>query len=146
MPTFARVAASVLYAALAFYVSTIVQEMFTDERPLPALPYWNAFFGVIVGWRVAGSRAGQGVSGAIGYGLTTTVALAFVCLFFNSAGEMIRRSMRGQYDGPAQAVVEVANLMYEFGIRVATMEVIAISVGGGLACAILVEAFGRRYD
>ncbi|MEM6728829.1 MAG: TrgA family protein, partial [Pseudomonadota bacterium] len=75
MPTAGRVTAAILYAGLAFYVSLLVREIFLDERPLPTLPYWNAFFGVILGWRLAGARAGGGLSAAIGYGITTTIAL-----------------------------------------------------------------------
>ncbi|MEM6896424.1 MAG: TrgA family protein [Pseudomonadota bacterium] len=146
MPTLAKVIAALLFAALAFYVSTIIQGMFVEERPLPALPYWNAFFGVICGWRIAGSRAGQGYHGAVGYGLTTTSALILMCLFFNCFAEMIRRSMRMQYDGPAEAVVAVMDLMVEFGQRVATQEVLITSFAGGLAAAFVVEAFGRRYS
>ncbi|MEM1236891.1 MAG: TrgA family protein [Pseudomonadota bacterium] len=145
MPTAARLAAAVLFAGLAYYVSTVIQGYFVDERPLPTLPMWNAFFGLICGWRIAGSRAGQGVSGAISYGLTTVTALAIVALFFHSSAEMVTRSMRGQYGGPAEAVVTVAELMYDFGMRIFTPEVLLLSFGGGVVCALIVEAVGRRY-
>ncbi|MEM9437158.1 MAG: TrgA family protein [Pseudomonadota bacterium] len=145
MPSFARLASAVLFGALAYYVSTLVVPLFAEERPLPTFANWNALFGVIMGWRLAG-RGGTGVSAAIGYGITAAAALFLVSLFFHSSAEMITRSMRGQYDGPAQAVVEVANLMYEFGTRVATAEVLGSIFAGGILVAIFVDIVGRRYD
>ncbi|MEM8591086.1 MAG: TrgA family protein [Pseudomonadota bacterium] len=145
MPTIGKVAAAIAFAAAAYYVSTLIQPIYENERPLPNLPYWNAFFGLIVGWRVAGKRAGTGVNAMIGYAITTTIALVFTCLFFNCAAEMIRLSTRGQYDGPAEGIIAIVELMLEFGSEVATVEVIVATTVCGFAAAIVTEFFGRRF-
>ncbi|MEM1100708.1 MAG: TrgA family protein [Pseudomonadota bacterium] len=146
MPTFARLVAAALFGALAYYVSTFIPPIFEDERPLPSLPYWNAFFGVLLGWRQAGRVAGRGFGASVSSGLTTSVSLFVVCLFAHSFAEMIDRSMRGQYGGPAEAVVAVFNLMYEFGGRIFTTEVIVTTIVGGIVAAMVTEVFARRYD
>lgn len=145
MPTVGRVIAALTFAAAAYYVSTLVQALFIEERQFPNLAIINAGLGVIVGWRVAGARAGQGWNAALGYWLTTTIALAFVCLFANAFGDMIRRSMRMQYDGPVEGVMDVAAIMWEFGGRIATAEIIGTALVTGLAAALMTEFFGRRY-
>jgi len=145
MPTVGKVFAAITFAAVAYYVSTLVQELLAEERQYPRLHYVNAGLGIIVGWRVAGARAGQGWNAALGYWLTTTIALTFVCLFANSFAEMIRRSMRMQYDGPAEGVVDVAAIMWDFAQKIATQEVIVASLVGGLGAALITEFFGRRY-
>ncbi|MEM9350657.1 MAG: TrgA family protein [Pseudomonadota bacterium] len=146
MPTFARLTSAVLFAALAYYVSTLIPPLFVEERPLPTLANWNALFGLILGWRLSSRRGGVGLSAAIGFGISVSAALFLTALFFHSSTEMITRSMRGQYDGPAQAVVEVANLMYEFGTRIATVEILGTTFIGGIMVAIFVDVIARRYD
>ncbi|MEL6913208.1 MAG: TrgA family protein [Pseudomonadota bacterium] len=146
MPTFARVVAAVLFGALAYYVSTLIPPLFEGERPLPSLPYWNAFFGVLLGWRQAGRLAGRGFGASVSSGVTTSVSLFVTCLFAHSFAEMIDRSMRGQYGGPAEAVVAVFNLMYEFGETIFTNEVLTSTIVGGIAAAMVTEIFSRRYD
>ncbi len=146
MPTFGKLTAAVLFAALAYYVSLDVQALFIEERPLPTLAYWNVLFGAICGWRIGGARAGQGATGAIGYGLTATAALAATALFFHSGAEMIKRSLRNQYDGPVEGIISIMELMLDFGQRIATPEILAMSFGGGVAIAIVADFVGRRYD
>jgi len=145
MPTAAKLAAALLFAGLAYYVSGLVRPIFADERPLPNLQMINLGFGVIIGWVVAGKRVGGGLSGAIGAGLTTAVSLFLVCLFFNSAAEMIDRSLRKHYDAPVQAVIAVFELMLEFGQRILTPEIIAVSLGGGIVACIIVNFVGRQW-
>ncbi|MEM1374846.1 MAG: TrgA family protein [Pseudomonadota bacterium] len=145
MPTIGRVVGALTFAAAAYYVSTLVQELFLEERQFPNLAVINAVLGIIVGWRLAGGRAGQGWNAALGYWLTTTIGLAFVCLFANAFGDMIRRSMRMQYDGPLEGITDIAAIMWEYGGRIATPEIILTALGAGLAAALVTEFFGRRY-
>ncbi|MEM6479812.1 MAG: TrgA family protein [Pseudomonadota bacterium] len=144
MPTFAKAVAAVLFAALAYYVSTLVEALFFDTLRAPYMKYWNALFGLIIGWRLGGRTAGYGFGSAVGTGLTTTIALAAFCLFVNAFSHMIWRSMRNYYDGPSEALVAVVELMIEFAPIAFTMNVLAISIGGGLLIAIIVDFVGKR--
>ncbi|MEL6688978.1 MAG: TrgA family protein [Pseudomonadota bacterium] len=145
MPTVGKVVAAICFAAAAFYVSLLVQDMYAEERPFHNLAWINACLGLIVGWRVAGSKAGSGWNAAIGYWLTTTIALFVVCLFANSFGDMIRQSMRMQYDGPVEGIVDIASIMWKYGQEIATQEVLGTALVGGLIAALVTEFFGRRF-
>lgn len=145
MPTAAKLAAALLFAGLAYYVSGLVRPIFADERPLPNLQMINLGFGLIIGWVVAGKRAGGGLTGAIGAGLTTSISVFLVCLFFNSAAEMVARSLRKHYDAPVQAVIAVFELMLEFGQRIMTPEIIATTLGGGILACLIVNFVGRQW-
>ena len=145
MPTAARLVAAILFGALAYYVSELVRPIFADERPLPNLALINTGFGILLGWTTAGSRVGGGLRGAIGAGLTTSIALFFLCLFANSFAEMIRRSLRKQYDTPIEAIIAVFELAIDFGQRVLTPEIIGTSLLGGIAAAIVMNITGRFF-
>ncbi|MEL6608915.1 MAG: TrgA family protein [Pseudomonadota bacterium] len=145
MPTAARLVAALSFAAVAAYVSLIIQGYFEDKDPAPNLWWINALFGVIVGWQVAGPKGGQGARAMLGSWLTTTVALIFVCMFFNSAAEMIKRSLRKDYDRPVEAVVAVFEIMLEFAPVTLTQPVLILCFAGGLLAAFLTEVAGRLY-
>ncbi|WP_368187846.1 TrgA family protein [Aestuariibius sp. HNIBRBA575] len=146
MPTFARLMAAILFAALAAYVSELTKPLYPPERQLNFYTEFNAFCGLIVGWRVAGSRAGIGISGAIGYGLTAAVAVFITALFFQCAYEMVMRSLQKQYDTAPEAVIGVFELMYEYGIFLSTVQVWAVTLVGGILAGILTELVSRRFD
>ena len=145
MPTAAKLAAALLFAGLAYYVSGLIKPIFAEEQPLPNLEMINLGFGLVIGWVVAGKRVGGGLRGAFGAGLTTSISLFLVCLFFNSAAEMISRSLRKHYDAPVEAVIAVFELMLEFGERILTPEVIGTSLIGGVLACVVVNFVGRQW-
>lgn len=42
MLTFARVGAALFYGLVAWYVGTLIQPLYVEERPIPYVPVWNA--------------------------------------------------------------------------------------------------------
>ena len=145
MPTVGKVVAALTFGAVAVYVSLLIQDMYAEERPFDNLAWINACLAAIVAWRVAGRRAGTGYNAAFGYWLTTTIAVIFVCLFFNSFADMIRQSMRMQYDGPMEGIVDIASIMWDYGQEIATQDNLLTAFGGGLIAAMITEFFGRRF-
>ena len=142
--TFAHAVAAILWAALAYYASELIKPYFPEGRNLSLFSEFNAFMGLIVGWRVAGSRAGSGWNASISYGFTTTFFLVLWALFFQCVGEMIRLAFRKRYDGAVEAVVSVFELMLEYGILMFKQDVILTLVIGGIIAGIVTEFFARR--
>ena len=58
---------------------------------------------------------------------------------------MISNALRLRYDGPMDAVVGIFELMLEFGLYFADVQIVVTLLLGGLICAWGVEYFGRRY-
>jgi hypothetical protein len=105
----------------------------------------NAVLGILVGWIVAGSRAGGGQRAAIGYGLTAMAALLFWAVFLHSAIAMVENSLKKYYDGPVEALIAVFELMVENGQLLLDPQIlIAIGVGA-LVGGLVTEFFGQRY-
>ena len=145
MPTAARMVAAVLYMALAWYVSQLIKPLFPEGTDVGWFAEVNAGISFFCGWIVAGSRAGGSWPAAISYGLTTTAALLFWCLFLQSFAEMVRQSMRSIYSGPAEAVTAVFGLFFDYGMMMSTQPVWLTLVLGGVVAGLVTEIFGRRF-
>ena len=145
MPTMGRLVAAVLYGILGWYVTLLIIPLFPEEASLGWFQELNALCGIVVGWKVAGPRAGTGYVSSVSYGLTTTVSLVVVALFFNSFFVMIEKSFRKAYDGAGEAVGDIFALFVEHGTMIGTPEIVTALAVGGLAAAVVVEFFGRRF-
>ncbi len=146
MPTAARLIAAIVFAALGYLLSEMVKPLFPPGSDLGRLSELNAGVGLLVGWVVAGSRAGDGWRAAVGHGLTGAAAFVFWAMLLHASIEMIRRSMRSQYDGPISAVVGIFELIIGYGQVIATAGVIGVLVLGGVAAGLVAEYAARRWD
>ena len=147
MPTAAKLVAAVLWGALAWYVSQLIKPLFPPGSDVGWFAEINAVIGVVLGWRVAGSRAGASWLGAISYGLTATVAVVFWGLFLQSFAKMVGKStITGAYDGPVDAVVGVFEMMVEHGRLMIDPTVIGALVVGGVLAGLLTEWTARNFS
>lgn len=146
MPTMGRLIGAILYGGLAWYASLLIIPLFPESADLGLFQEVNTFFGLVVGWRIAGPRAGTGYIAAFSYGLTATVAMVVMALFFNSSVVMVEQSMRRRYDGPGEAVTDVFEMFVEHGLLMSTPEIIGTLVIGGMALGLVVEFVGRRLS
>ena len=81
MPTAGKLVAAIVFGALAWFVTELCHPLFPDAREPTYFVEITIGFGILMGWIVAGSRAGMGINAAIGYGLTTSAAIVFWSLF-----------------------------------------------------------------
>ncbi|WP_224824653.1 TrgA family protein [Cognatishimia sp. MH4019] len=144
MPTFARLVAAVLFAALAWWVSQLIVPLMPNERPMGYFAIINAAVGLVMGWRIQGARAGNGYNAAIGISLTTVAAVVFWGLLLNSTIVMVELSLRKSYDGAVEAVVGVVDLMATHGKIMLDPTVIGTLLVGGLAIGMVTEWASRR--
>lgn len=148
MPTAGRLVAAVLFGPLFWFASTLALPYYPLAEATP--PDWfaegNAALGVVLGWKIAGGRAGQGSwGGAVSHGLTAGIAISVAALFVHSFVQMVQLSLRKVYDGPADAVIGVFALMFENAQVVAHQDVGAVVLGGSLLAGLVVEWFGRNF-
>ena len=145
MPTAGRLTAAICFAALALGFAYLSTQFFPEAR---APWFWfplNGLVGIGVGWTVVGSRVGRGFSAGLGNGITGTVATLFWVLFFMSFAEMIRKSMRRAYDDPVEAVVGVFEIMGEYAVDFADVNLAIYLAVATIVVGIIVEFIGSRY-
>ena len=145
MPTAGRLAGAVIFGLFGWYLTGITIPFFPESN---APTYWlpaGSLISLFIGWKIVGSRAGQGYNPAMAVGLTAGFSIGFCLIFLVAFNQMISNAMRLRYDGPMEAVVGVFDLMIVFGRYFADVQIIATLLIGGIICAWGVEFFGRRY-
>ncbi|SLN71865.1 TrgA family protein [Roseisalinus antarcticus] len=146
MPTFAHVVAALLYGGLAWYVSdALIEPLFPEAFNPGWFAEVNAAVGVVCGWMIMGSRARLGFVGSISVGFTTILMTVFWALFIQSFNDMLGRSLEREYDGPAEAVIAVFELLAEHLRTMSTVEVWATLIAGGIVAGIISGMAGRAF-
>lgn len=146
MPTAGKLIGAALFAALVWYVSGLVVPLLPEGTPTGMLAPVNSAFALIMGWRIMGSRAGEGIVSATGLGITTGVAIVFWCLLFWGGYEMIERSTRLYYDGPFEALQDMAILMLGYGQLAATVEIVGTMFLGSILAGWITDFFAQRWS
>jgi hypothetical protein len=145
MPTAGRLAGAIIFGLFGWYFAGLTIPFFPESN---APDYWlpaSAALSLFVGWRICGTRAGQGYNPAIGSGLTTAFAIGFCMIFMLGFNQMISNSLRLRYDGPMEAIVDVFSQMLEFSLLFYDVTLIVTLFVGGVVCAWVTEYFGQRF-
>ena len=146
MPTFAHVAAALMYAALAYFVSEVmIEPLFAEGFDPGWFSEINAAVGLICGWKIMGSRATLGFTTSISVGFTTSLMMVFWALFLHSWGDMLRRSLDKEYKGPTEAVMAVFELGVEHFRLMSTVPIWTTLIVGGIVAGIIAGFFGRIW-
>ncbi len=145
MPTAAKLIGAAAFAVLAWLVSDLVMGELPEGSSAKWLHEVNAAIGLLMGWRVMGPRAGEGAVRAAGVGLSTVVATVFWCLLAWGGYQMTINSTRMRYDGPVEALQDMANLMVEYLFMIGTAPIVAAILLGGIFCGWLAEMAAQRW-
>jgi len=145
MPTAGRLAAAIALGALGAYMASLMYPRLPGGTSVTY--FWGLCIaaGLWAGWVVVGSRAGRGYVSATGNGLTGMMAMVFWVIFLLSFGDMIAKSMRRTYDGPVEAVVNVFEIMLDYGWLLYTNEIVLVLAGGAISVGLISEFFAKRY-
>lgn len=146
MPTASKLAAAVLFAALALLGAEIFRPLLPEGTQTGWLLPGSAAIGFICGWRISGRLAGKGYSAAMNTGVRTSVTVLFWATLAFSIYTMIYRSTKMLYDDAGEAVLAVFDLMLGYGKLMVDGQFIAVVLLGGLVCGALTEYVGRRWS
>ncbi|QMU58976.1 MAG: TrgA family protein [Boseongicola sp.] len=146
MPTGGKLVAAIAFAALAYFITDLIKPLLPEGSRVGWFSQVNAGIGLVMGWTILGRGAGKTYRQAYGYGLTTLGATFFWSLVVWAGYEMLRRSMRLYYDGPIEALQEMAQLILDYGKLALVQDVILPAVVGALFVSWLTEFFARRWS
>lgn len=145
MPTAARLIAALFFAATAYYVTNLAKPAFPEGTPLGQFTPWSVAISFICGWKVLGRLIGRGYGNSIGTGLYgICVCVFFVTLFF-SISEMVKRSMRKQYDGPVEAVTAIFEIAVEYGNYLLDPQILIALAGSAVVTGLIAEWAERKW-
>ncbi|MEM6594022.1 MAG: TrgA family protein [Pseudomonadota bacterium] len=139
MPTAARLISAVLFALIGFLVAGTVKPLLPEGQPTNYLYPLSILIPAICAWRVIGRLIGRGWVNAINTGVYGIVcSIVFTILAF-SIGEMLKRSMRLQYDGPMEAVTAMFGIFFEYGLLLGTPMAVGYLLIGGIVTGLIAE-------
>ena len=145
MPDAAKLVAALGMAILAFIVSGMIPPLFEENKNFGWFTWVNVALGLVVGWKVMGTRAGRGLVSAINVGLTGPVVLVFWALFVQSCNEMVRIAMRNRYDGAAEALGAIFKIGAEWALQISTVEIWATLLIGGVIVGLATDYAFRTW-
>ena len=146
MPTAGKLIGAIAFAALAYFITDLVKPLLPEGTQVGLFSPVNAFFGLLMGWKIMGRGAGNTYWQAFGYGLTTLAATVFWCVLFWAFWKMLGRSMDMFFDGPIEALQAMAEYMLDNIKLIAVGEVVLPALVGALFVAWLTEFFARRWS
>lgn len=145
MPSAGRFVGAILFGMIAWFISELFKPLMPEGTGFGRFSEYNAVIGIVLGWSMLGLRSHANRNSSIGAGITTAVAVLFWGLLLHCIAEMLKLSMRNRYDGPVEAVVGVFQLMIEYAIMLATPEILAVSLIGGLITGMFSGWAERRW-
>ena len=146
MPTGGKLIAALAFAALAFFISGLIIPLLPEGTQVGKFGPINALIGAAMGWTIMGKGAGNKLRQSLGYGLTTLAAITFWALIVWAGYEMLQNSIRLRYDGPVEALQDMAQLAIDYAKIAAVQTVVLPAVVGAIFMAWLTDFFARRWS
>lgn len=147
MPTAAKLISALVFAGITWLVAFLYAQGLSEGRPPAGLLGGSVVIGLLCGWIIMGRFASRpcGRVEAMGTGLRTAFTSALAVLFVFALAEMLKRSMKGRYSDPMQAVLSVFDLMLTQGQEMISAEIMAVLLLGGLLGGALAHWAGRTW-
>lgn len=141
MPTAAKLVAAIMLAGVAWFASDAIRPLLPEQTQFGWFNEVSAGIGLIVGWRVIGTRVQGGFLEAFSGGLTGAVALVFWNLFAQSLNQMLANALDRKYDGPFEGLVGIFYIAVDYAQYLADPTVLGIIFGGGIVTGIVANRF-----
>lgn len=146
MPTASRLFAAIGYALVAFFAAEAFKATMPEGADPGSFVLLCVVIGGVVGWMVMGRLTGQGYRAAVAQGIRTIAVLLFYVFLVFSVYEMLQQATRKRYGSPTEALTGVFEQAFEYGTTlVATLDVVAILIVGGILAAWLSEWASKRW-
>lgn len=137
--------AAVSFAVVGWIMANYYELNAPDVAALGPIREGAALAGACVGWSVMGNSVGNGYVEAAGSGIKTALALAVVALFLLGLSEMLTNSVKLQYDGALDAIVDVFQSMARRSHGMLSLGVFGTLLFGGIVAGMLTENASRRW-
>ena len=147
MPTAAKLVSALIYALVGWSASLAYNSALPEGISMSTLPPVMAGLGLLLGWFSMGPVAGRGWRESMAYGLRTSFLIGFLAMFGFAMDQMLRKASHRMYRAdPVAALLDVPDLMYQYGKYMFTTDVMVSLLVGGLLGGVIVEYVARRWS
>ncbi|NDV99347.1 TrgA family protein [Salipiger sp. PrR002] len=145
MTTASRLVGALCLAALAYFASGYLIQILDQKQDFGNFRWVNVALGLVLGWKLLGSRGARGYANGISAGLTSAAALVACGLLLQAGYEMLRLSMRHRYDGAMEAFAAVFQLTLDFGALLLDGGFILLMLAGAIVAGMITEFAARNW-
>lgn len=146
MPTAARLISAVLFALIGYLVAATIPAQLPEGVPINYLYPVSMLIPPLCAWRVIGRLIGRGATNAINTGVYGIVCSVFFVLLAFAIGEMLKLSLRKQYDGPMEAITGMFGIFLEYGQLLLTPVGLGYLLIGGAITGLVAEWAHKRWE
>lgn len=146
LPTTAKLFGAIGLAATGFFTAELIPRNLPPGSEIHGLATMAASFGLLLGWRVIGMNPGKGLARAVERGLHAALYLTLWTMFFLGALQMLRDMIRGRYDSPSEALIDILAQGMRLGEQALRLDVLSVLFCGGIVSAILAEWAWKRWQ
>ncbi|MEM1077058.1 TrgA family protein [Dinoroseobacter sp. S76] len=146
MPTGAKLIGAIIFGLTGALAAWIGIPGLPDGRQAGALLPLATLSGIWFGWRMAGTQVGGTLRQALTLSVRTVSMMLAATLFLIAGEEAYQRSIKLRYDGPIEAVTDVANLMLYFGQMAIQGPVLTVLALGIVTGAVFVRWAGYTFE
>ncbi len=145
MPTAARMIAAVIFALIGYLVAGEVKPLLPEGQPTNYLLPVSVIIPALCAWRIMGRLMGRGYVSAINTGIYASACGVVFCLLAFALGEMLKRSMRKQYDGPFEAITGMFGIVFDYGLLLVNPTILGYLLVGGAVTGVISEWAYKRW-
>ena len=145
MPTAAKLIAAVAFALVGWFAAMAFIPQLPEGTNTGYFPEITAGLGFLIGWFTLGPKPSRGYFEMASLGLRTSILVVIWALLGFSTYFMVLRSTKMIYKNAGEAVLDVPQLMVQYGKLVASLPVIEVLVIGGILGGLITEFAGRRW-
>ncbi|WP_425090938.1 TrgA family protein [Tropicimonas sp. S265A] len=146
MPTGAKLLGAILFALTGALAAWIGIPGLPDGRQAGLLIPIATLSGAYFGWTLAGAHDTSTLRKSLVLSFRTMVLMFISTMFFIAGEEAYQRSIKLRYDGPVEAVTDIANLMIFFGEMAVQPAVLTVMGLGVIVGAVFVSWAGRVWE
>ncbi len=145
MPTAAKLIAAIVMIITGYLTAEAVRPFLPEGLPTKWLIPVSALVPAACSWKVVGRLAGRGYNVAVSMGIYVVFVSVFFVLLVFAISEMLKRSIRLQYDGPMDAIVNMFGIVIEYGVLLINPTPAAYLIGAALLVGPLAEWGHRKW-
>ena len=145
MPTAAKLLAAIVMVVTGYLTAEAIRPYLPEGQPTKWLIPVSTLVPAACAWRVVGRLAGRGYNVSVSMGIYIVCVGIFFTLVVFAIAEMLKRSIRLQYDGPMEAIVNMFGIVLEYGVLLANPMPAAYLIGAALLVGPLAEWGHRKW-
>lgn len=146
MPSVSRLVPALILALTGYFAADIYVTYLPEGTNVGTFRRVIAILGLLIGWIVVGKRIGRSYRSGVEAGLLGAFLIVFWAVGIFAVREMLARSLDRRYrQGLEQAFRDLFDLLVEYGLSAARVELIVTLITGAVISGLVAQWASTRW-